>query len=172
MAGLRFGKGPNGEFTVNATESGKGVDAQARVEGVQRSNFTAAQIQSANGTPLEVVAAPGAGFVLIVNRVIVSKAAGDAFGGIAGGEDLTFLYETAGVAVVADIETTGFLDQATAEIRLSRALEVASGLGGIDLTDALDEAIEMSLLSGNITLGSEVIVDVYYERFASFLVNI
>ena len=172
MAGLRFGKGSNGEFTVNATESGKGVDAQVRVEGVQRSTFTAVQMRAANTTPLVVVDAPGTGFIVIVNRVIVSKASGTAFTGVAANEDLTFLYETAAVAVVADIETTGFLDQTTAEIRISRALEAASGLGGIDLTNAEDEAVEMSLLNDDITAGDEVIVDVYYERFPTFLVNV
>ena len=30
---------------------------------------------------------------------------------------------------------------------------------------------KLSLLVGDITLGSEVIVDVYYERFPSVLVN-
>jgi len=170
--GMRLGKGTFGNFLVNAVQSGRGVDAQCRVEGVQRSTFTAAEIQNAFSVPVTIVDAPGAGFVVILNRVIVSKAAGTAFGGVAAGEDLTFLYATAAVEPVADIETTGFLDQTSAEIRISRSLEAVSGIGGIDLTDAVDEAIEMSLLIGNITLGDEVIVDAYYERFPSFLVNV
>jgi len=171
MAGPKFGKGSGAEFLVNSTESGRGEDAQLRVEGVYRSTFTAAQIDSANGTPLEVLPAPGTLFFNIVNRVVVSKAAGTAFGGIAAGEDLTFLYAGGSVQAVADVETTGFLDATTDEIRIVRAIAAASGTGSIDATDILATAVEMSLLVGDITLGSEVIVDVYYERFPSVLVN-
>lgn len=169
MAGLRLGRNSLGQLLVNRFATGLKVDAQARVEGVQRTTLTALQVRTLDATPIEIVAAPGATWVTVVSRIVVSKAAGDAFGGIAGGEDLTFQYETAAVKVVGDMETTGFLDATTAEIRIARPLLAASGLDSIDLTDALDEAIEISLLVGPVTLGSEVIIDTYYERFPSFL---
>ena len=50
------------------------------------------------------------------------------------------------------------------------SIDAASGLGGLDATALLNDNIEFTLLSGNITGGSPLIVDVYYERFPSFLV--
>lgn len=170
MAGLRLGRNSLGQLLVNRLATGLKADAQARVEGVERTILTAAQVQNAFSVPVELVAAPGVLFFLIVNRVVVSKAAGTAFGGIAAGEDIQIEYGTANLACVADIESTGFLDAATAEIRLARSIDVASGLGGLDATALLNDNIEFSLLIGNITLGSPLIVDTYYERFPSFLV--
>ncbi len=170
MAGHRMGKGTLGQFLVNATFSGKGADAQVIVYGVERKTFTAAQIQTANGTPLELVAAPGTGFVLIVSRVVISKAAGTAFTGVAGGEDFTVVYSGGSDTLVTNIETTGFLDQTTAEIRVGHG--PIDPTGTHDLTALLDTAVDLELLSGNITAGDEVIVDTYYERFPSFLVNV
>ncbi len=169
MAGLRFGRNSLGQFLVNRLATGLGVDAQARVEGVARVTLTAVQVAAAFTTPVELVAAPGALFFLIVNRVVVSKAAGTAFAGIAVGEDIQIEYGTANTPVVPDIETTGFLDATTAEIRIARSLAFVSGLGGLDATALLNDNIEFSLLIGDITGGSPVIVDTYYERFPSFL---
>jgi len=169
MTTLRFGKGTNGEFLVNAEESGRGDNAQVRVEGVSRKTFTAAQIDSANGTPLELVAAPGAAFALVVTKVVISKAAGTAFGGIAAGEDFTVVYSGGTDNLVTDIETTGFLDQTTAEIRVAHG--PVDPTGTHDLTALLNTAVDLELLVGDITLGDEVIVDTYYERYPSFLVN-
>ena len=167
MAGLRLGRNSLGQLLVNRLATGLGADAQARVEGVARVTITAALAAALNTTAFELVAAPGALFVLVVNRVVVSKAAGTAFGGIAAGEDLTVVYSGGSDNLVTDIETTGFLDQTTAEVRIGHG--PVDPTGTHDLTALLNTAIDLQLLVGDITGGSPLIVDTYYERFPSFL---
>lgn len=167
MAGLRLGRNSLGQLLVNRLATGLGSDAQARVEGVARVTISAVLAAAMNTTPFELVAAPGALFVIIVNRVVVSKAAGTAFGGVATGEDLTVVYSGGSDNLVTNIETTGFLDSATAEIRATHG-PVDPTLGH-DLTALLNTAVDLELLVGDITGGSPLIVDTYYERFPSFL---
>ena len=168
MSGLRLGRNSLGQLLVNRLKTGLGVDAQARVEGVQRTTLTAAQVQTLNMTPVEILPAPGAAWVVVVSRVVISKAAGTAFTGVAGGEDFTVVYSGGSDTLVTDIETTGFLDQTTAEIRIGHG--PIDPTGTHDLTALLNTAVDLQLLTGDITAGDEVIVDVYYERFPSFLV--
>lgn len=169
MAGPRLGLDADGHLIVNSTgigaETGLGTDPLAWVQGVSRKTIPLLLVRNMFSVPFELVAAPGAGFITVVNRIVISKAAGTAFGGVAAAEDLTMQYETSAVKVVGDIETTGFLDASVDEIRLARPFAAASGLDSIDLTDSEDEAIEISLLVGNITGGSDLIVHTYFERF-------
>ena len=74
MAGLRYGKGPNGEFLVNASESGKGTDAQVLVGGIQKTTITTAELLALFATPIEIAPAPEAGFANIFRRMGLFKA--------------------------------------------------------------------------------------------------
>jgi len=160
LHGRVIGVSKTGDVLVN-----KGtdvVDGILKPQSRARVSLSAAQVDGAFTTPVELVAAPGAGFVNIVDRVIVSKAAGTAFGGIAIGEDIQIEYGTANVAVVTDIETTGFLDQTALEQRIARAVDPT---GGLDLQGYANDNIEFTLLVGDITGGSALVVEVWYERF-------
>lgn len=158
--GRRFGLSKNNELIFN----------QANVEQEEAIlipkhhvmiELTAVQMRAGFSAPTELVAAPGAGFVLLVSEVRVSKAAGTAFGGIAAGEDITIVYSGGTDPVVTDIETTDFLDSVADELRITRAVDVALGF---DLTALANTAIDYELLIADITLGSPVVFDVYYER--------
>jgi len=123
--------------------------------------LTAAQMQTGFSVPITIVAAPGAGFALLVSEVRVSKAAGTAFAGIAAGEDLIVVHTAGTDPLVTTIETTGFLDSTSDEMRIGRAVDVS---GTYDLTALANTGIDYELLVGDITGGSPVVFDVYYER--------
>ncbi len=76
-----------------------------------------AAIRALATTAVEVVPAPGSGKAIIPTALYAHIPAGTAFGGIAPGEDL--MIRAVGQTVVCGtIETTGFLDQATAQTRV------------------------------------------------------
>lgn len=112
----------------------------------------AAQVATLFTTPRQVLAAPGAGFANILEGVIVYKAAGTAYAGIAVGEDLSINYTSAAGLALAGIETTGFLDQATAQTRWADAYNQASAISSF--TPAENAALMLSLLVGDITTGT------------------
>ena len=54
--------------------------------------ISSAQLLALNATPIQLVAAPGAGFALILVGMLIQKPAGVAYAGIAAGEDLSVKY--------------------------------------------------------------------------------
>lgn len=164
MSGLRFGKGANGEFLVNATQSGKGVDAQALVEGVTKTTITSAELLALFATPIEIVAAPAAGFANIFRRMGLYKAAGVAYAGIAAGENLVAAYtDASGLVVSAEIETVGFLDQTTAQMRwVEKKAALTATVGEINPVAAA--ILVLKLEDAEIITGdSDLIVWCYYD---------
>ena len=112
--------------------------------------ITSAQLLALNATEQTIVAAPGANLMLVPTMWAARKAAGTAYAGIAAGEDLALKYtDSSGNKAALDIETTGFLDQTTAELR------VAPGVGGLTaaVEPAANAALVCHLLSGEITTG-------------------
>ncbi len=158
--GRRLGLSAESDLIVNDANATK-ANAIVIPQLVVRISLTAAQVLAGFSTPVELVAAPGAGFALLVSRVDMSKAAGTAFAGIAAGEDITIVYSGGAINVVNNVESTGFLDSAVDELRIARHLPAALGF---DLTAQVNTAIDFELLVGDITGGSAVVFDVYYER--------
>ena len=161
LHGKRFGLGPKNELISNEANNGQGNDQWTPTYGVQRVSLTAVQVRAGFSAPTELVAAPGAGFVLLLHRVIFNLPAGTAFGGIAAGEDILIVYSGGTVALTNNVETTGFLDSAVAETRVARHSDPALAH---DLTADANTAIDFELLVGDITLGRPLLLDVYYER--------
>lgn len=120
--------------------------------------ITSAQLLALNATEQEIVAAPGAGEIVVPELVIVRKPAGTAYAGIATGEDLAVKYtDASGAAATSSIETTGFLDQTTAETRMVRGLTTT-------VEPVANAALVLHLLSGEITTGdSDLYVRTYYR---------
>lgn len=130
--------------------------------------ITSAQLLALNATPQTVVAAPGAGKILVFERALIHKPAGTAYAGIGAGEDLSFKYTDASGTELARVANTGFLDQATAQERHAPGYRPASGLGGF--TPTANAAIVLHLLVGEITTGdSPLYVQVYYRVFRSLI---
>ena len=159
--GRRFGLGFKSELIVNDANA-KLNNAVLQPKTRTRISLTAAQVRTGFATPVELVAAPGAGLALFVDRVLMSKAAGTAFGGIAAGEDITIVYSGGTLPVVNNMESTGFLDSVVDELRIARSED---GALGHDLTGNDNTAIDFELLVGDITLGSAVVFDIQYEVF-------
>jgi hypothetical protein len=126
--------------------------------------ITTAQLLALNATPQEIVAAPGSGLAIVLSRIALRIAAGTAYAGIAGGEDLVAKYTNgSGAQVSSVIETTGFLDQATAQVRYAHS-PASSGATAGDVTPVANAAVVLHLLSGEITTGtSDLIVKVWYD---------
>ena len=138
------------------------------IEGAQlrtfrrRSVVTSAQLLALNAAPIEIVPAPGAGRALIFEGELIHKPAGTAYAGIAAGEDLSVKYTDAAGAEVAQCETTGFLDQATDQVRYSRGHTAASVAS--DITPVANAALVLHLLVGEITTGdSDLVLEVHYR---------
>jgi hypothetical protein len=109
--------------------------------------ITSAQLLTLNATPVTLLPAPGAGRAYIIESVDAHKPAGTAYGGIAAGEDLALKYTNASGAQCAVIETTGFLDQTTAQTRsVNRPVT--------DITPVANAAIVAHMLVGEITTGN------------------
>ena len=116
-----------------------------------------AQVLALNATPVAVIPAPGAGYFIKVNWWTVIKPAGTAYGGVAAGEDLVLKYtDGSGAICAAAVETTGFLDQATAQTRHAGALAGSGAAASTpaDFTPVANAAVVLHLLSGEVTTGT------------------
>lgn len=109
--------------------------------------ITSAQLLALNATPITVLPAPGAGKAYVVERVEAYKAAGTAYAGIDAAEDIAIKYTNASGAVCATIETTGFLDQATAQTRTVAGVQTA-------MTPVANAVLVAHMLNGEITTGT------------------
>lgn len=116
---------------------------------------TSAQLLAMFATPVSVIPSPGAGLAIVLESGTIHKPAGTAYGGIAVGEDLTFKYTDQAGLEVAQIETTGFLDQATAQTRTFKTFGAASLISSI--TPVANAAIVIALLAGEIITGTSAL---------------
>jgi hypothetical protein len=113
------------------------------------------------------VAAPAAGLMNVFEGIVISKPAGTAYAGIAGGEDLAVKYVNAAGAALATVEATGFLDQATVQTRYAPAYRAASAVN--DITPAAS-AIVLHMLTGEIITGTSPLnCRVYYRQIPSVI---
>jgi hypothetical protein len=118
-------------------------------------------------TAKTLVPAPGANFSLVFESIVIHKPAGTAYAGIAAGEDLTVKMTSSAGAVLATIEATGFLDQATAQTRQAQGYRAASGVND---TTPSNNAIVLHMLTGEITTGNTgIICRVYYRVIPTVL---
>jgi hypothetical protein len=125
---------------------------------------TSAQLLALNATPQTIITAPPAGFALIPTRMLIHKPAGVAYAGIAVGEDLVLKYTNgSGAQITGVIETTGFLDQATAQTRVV-GMPGSTGSTASDYTPVSAAAAVLHLLTGEIITGDQPLyVRVWYD---------
>jgi hypothetical protein len=117
-------------------------------------------------TPVSVMPAAPAGFAWSLQRVTIHKPAGTAYAGVAAGEDLVIKYTNAsGAQVSSVIETTGFLDQATAQTRYAHGPATTGATAG-DINPVAGAALVAHLLVGEITTGTS---DLYVEVIADLM---
>lgn len=124
---------------------------------------SSAELLALNATPKTLVPAPGStAMALIFEGAQIHKPAGVAYAGIASGEDLSVKYTDGSGTAVGGAETTGFLDQTTAQSRFARPTGAASGVS--DITPVANAALVLHMLTGEITTGdSPLHVRVFYR---------
>jgi hypothetical protein len=129
---------------------------------------TSAELLALNATPKTLIAAPGAGKILWPEYMLIHKPAGTAYAGIAAGEDLALKWTDASGTVLMTCETTGFLDQATAQERIALAYRAASGASQI--TPTANAALVLHMLTGEIITGdSPLYVQIFYRLLKSLI---
>lgn len=111
LIGRRIGLGPMGEIVSNQEEGQMlwGYTAQG--------TLTNAQLLAMNTTPVEMLAAPGAGLAWIPYLLLMTKEAGTAYT-IGSSDNLQVYYGTRTSDNVFEQEDTDWLDQATEESRV------------------------------------------------------
>lgn len=123
--------------------------------------ITSTQLLALNATPQELVPAPGAGFALIFKGALIQKPAGTAYVEDAT-DDLSVSYTDASGLEVGRVDSTGFLDQTTNQIRFVNPYHAASGLSGI--TPVVNAALVLHLKNGEIITGdSDLNIEVLYD---------
>lgn len=129
---------------------------------VEDVTITSAELLALNATPITLVAAPGASKALIFEGAVIHKPAGAAYAGVAAGEDLAIKYTDASGLEVGQAETTGFVDQTTAQTRYVRPHNAASAISSI--SPVANAALVAHLLVGEITTGdSDLHLRVFYR---------
>jgi len=118
-----------------------------------------AELLALNATPKQLVAAPGAGNILVLEFAqLWLDYATTAYDGIAAGEDLAIKYTDDSGATVATIETTGFLDGTADETRYVKAASAAA------VQPVANAALVLHLLTDEIATGdSPVKVRTWYR---------
>lgn len=164
--GSRLGLGPSNELMVQRPDTGQSVDIGNPFYPVYRQykQVTSAQVLALHATPISIIAAQGAGKAIVPVQVKIYKPAGTAYAAVAAGEDLVLKYTNAsGAQCSAVIETTGFLDQTTAQTRVASFLGSTGSTAG-DVTPVANAAVVLHLLVGEITTGdSPLHVEVIYS---------
>lgn len=91
---------------------------------VARGTITALEVRTLNGTPIEILAAPGAGKYVQVHRIHWWLDYGSAaYDGSAAGEDLVAKYtDGSGAAVVNVVDHSGFWDATSDQHRIVHAV--------------------------------------------------
>lgn len=169
--GNQLGLNHAGELVGNqhAHLSGYNSEVIYTGESLVKVTVTTAQVLALFATPITILDAAPTGFVNVFSRAAIYKPAGTAYGGIAAGEDLVFkATNAAGQQISSVVETTGFLDQATAQLRY------VGPPGAVTTTAAdvtpLNAAIVLHLLTAEIIDGtSDLIVWLWYHRLPTVL---
>lgn len=159
-------EGRNGREVVFGRYNGIAMANKIEKDLTVVKTITSAQLLALFTTPIEIIPAPGAGYYIKPKRFVVTHGTGTAYAGIAAGEDLVLKYtDASGAECSPQVETTGFLDQTTAQIREVGELTSV-------ITPVANAAVVLHLLSGNITTGNYALqVFVEYDIIASDFVG-
>jgi len=119
---------------------------------------TSAQVLALYGTPITIVEAPGAGKMVEFVGAVLYKPAGTAYAGIAAGENVAIKYtDASGAQVNTALESDGFLDQTTAQLRITRPIVT-------EVVPVANAALVLQILTGEIITGdSPLYVKVFYR---------
>ena len=126
---------------------------------------TTAEVLALNATPKTIVAAPGAGKVIIFHGALVALDYNSAaYGGIAAGDQLLFRYTNgSGAAASAELESDGFLDATADAIRTIKAIYT-------DITPVANSPLVLHMATGEVTTGNSPLkVKAFYSVISTDL---
>lgn len=122
------------------------ADGAAVVELTDDTTITSAQLLALNTTPITLIAAAGAGKIIVPKRATLFLEYGTAaYDGIAAGEDLAFRYTDGSGNQVGTVETDPFL---TATADAYRVVEFSG-----TYIPVVNAALVLHMLTGNIATG-------------------
>lgn len=120
--------------------------------------ITTAQVKALFGTPITVVAAPGAGLAVVpIGAVLFLDFGTVAYDGIAAGENFVFKYTNAAGATLITVESDGFLDASADALRY---VDAANTL----ITPVANTPIVAHILSGEIATGDSPLKIRFFYR--------
>ena len=152
IEGRRLGLSPEGAAILNLP-SGAQVQLGLQID----VTLTAAQVNAMAATPISVIAAPGVGFAIYVERVHAYLVAGTAFASIVAGGDLALKYTNgSGTQASGVIETTGFLDQATTQHRVV-GQQASTGATASDSNPVDNAAVVAHLIAAGVLTGGRAL---------------
>lgn len=100
----------------------------AHQELVVSTGVTATEMQSLYGTPVKLIDAPGANYAIVfLDAVVLYDRVGAGYDDVDTDEQLVFCYTSSDTVVVAEIETTGMIDQTNDELRYVKHHSAAVG---------------------------------------------
>lgn len=158
--GRKLGLSADNDLIVSQDEAGGLADAQADVWSIAKGQLTSAQLLAMNATPIEVIAAPGAGYFIEVAKAHFFLDYATAYTAGAG-EDLVLRY-TNGSGEICTLPVDGTFLALTAD-----AFAIAPGGAGDDqaLIAAENAAVVAHIQSGEVTGGTSVVnYEVWYRR--------
>ncbi len=130
--------------------------------------LTNSEIINLAATPKELVAAPGAGFILELDTIwLILDYGSEVF--TESDDDLLVQYATSDVAVTASIEATGFIDQAVDQVAYYLGIGIPTDAASDIANNALELINDSGEYAGNASLDSTMTVKVTYRVHATGL---
>lgn len=129
---------------------------------------TSAELLALNATPKTLVAAPGAGKILVFEGAVLTMDYKSAAYAVDLGDDLAVKYTNGSGTAVAQCEATGLLDQTSDQVRWIRPFAAASGDSSI--TPVANAPLVLHMLGSEATTGnSDVKLRVFFKTLPSAL---
>lgn len=149
--------------TMTIANGGQVLDASGAILRFADVTLTPAQVAALNGSPIALVAAPGASSALVFEGALITMDYNSsAYSGVAAGEDLTIRYTDGSGLEVGTMETTGFLNATSDQMRWVRPHTAASGVSSI--TPVANAALVAHMLTGDVVAGdSNVKIRTFYR---------
>lgn len=130
--------------------------------------LSSAQLLALNGTPITVISAPAANKAIVIDRVVAYKPSGTAYT-VAGNKDIVLRYTDGSGTILIGVETTGFLDQTTAQTRYEMP-QSAVGTGAVEVTPTAAAAIVAHMTTGEVTTGNSAVkLGIWYRTIDTVL---
>lgn len=131
--------------------------------------LSAAQVNALNASPLQIIPSPGPGWAAIFEAMVAYYVYGSAAFTIGSASGLAVKYTNGSGLQLAQVAVTGFIDQATNQLRYVPTYRAASGAGGI--TPVPNSLICLNMLTAEVTVGTgcQLKIRAYYRRVPATL---